>query len=838
MSIRHLLHKHPMIRLGLVLALVLLAIPAQRSAAAPAAQGAPGVADVSFEQLQEPTFSLFSPIDQRSFDFLLPYRWQLVGGQQFVDIRYAMTYEGYDPAAPPEANVELNAMVDVSINNTLLGSFTPQPGDAMAIQLPIPPDLLNDPESNRHRLRVSFRTENCENPRQARLTVQSSSLLHLEYEMRPLELNLAAFPRPLVQERLTPETVVLVIPDAYTHADLSAAASLAATLGSQVSRDTANTLLVTAAQTTPELLADKGAIIIGTPQRNDFLASLYARGLLPTTLSPDSAAIIANAAQPVMPDDGVLQLISSDVNPDQAYLIVTASTDIGVYRAARALSMREPRYGLVGNLGIVAAVSDLGTGSTARFTDTVTLNDLDYFDTPFYGIGTQSNGVDILIPASWQFKRNPVLRMRYMHSAGLQPEASALNVLLNGRPVASAPLGGTQQGERQIEIELPKDEFQPGRVNYLTFEGVVKQTAECNLPPDEAIWMRVLGTSELSLRHVENEDLRIPSEDVRMFFTSRPDMGNVWFALSESPTNAELAALSDTAWALGRVSQGQGFAPLASRGIITDTAFLNSFSVLADEAVPATQAAPTQADAMPILDQASLLTRYHVLAFGLPASNPLLAALNAELPQSFGLETNSLSQQVGNVIYRLPNDMSLGVVELLPAPWNAQRVVLAATGTSPEGVAWSVAALNSGDRVTQLTGDVNFVVEQHIEAVNSARVQDVPVRSAVERLTDEEMQEELVVAADEPAATAPAAVADQEQPLPALPEGRAEQYVSQQAERPWIVTMVIIGLISSGLLIGSIGALLSWRSARKQTATTVGPADIPDQEDAPNEQTH
>lgn len=814
--------------------ILFLSIPAQQGFASSVAQSAPGVVDVSFEQLNKSAITLFSPIDHTSFDFVLPYRWQMVGEQNYVDIHYSLTYEGYDPAVPEEV-VDLNATVDVFINNTLLGSFTPQLGDDITIQMPIPNDLLNDPDSNRHRVRIAFRTENCENPRQARMIIRPTSLLHLTYELLPLELNLAAFPRPLVQERFTPETVALIIPDAYNDADLSAAASLAATLGSQVSRDTVTTILVPAAQATPELLADKSAIIIGTPDRNSFLNDLYARGLLPTTLSPETAEIMASASQPIMLEDGILQLMVSDVNPEQVYLIVTASTDIGVYRAARALSMQEPRYGLIGSLGIVAAVSELDIGNTALLGDVVTLNDLDYFDAPFYGIGTQTNGIDILVPISWQFTRNPVLHLRYMHSANLNPEVSALNVLLNGRPVGSAPLDGTKQGEQQIDIELPRDEFQPGRINYLTFESVVKPTFECNIPPSNAIWIRVLGDSELHMPHTEIDEARIPSEDVRMFFTSRQDLGNVWFSLSETPTDTELAALTNTAWMLGRVSRGQGFAPLVTQGIVTDTTFLETFSVLTHDSAPDMQTNSASTDTVaPVIDDASLLAQYHVLAFGLPANNPLLTALNEELPQPFQLDENSLSQQIGNVIYRLPADMSLGVVEVMQTPWNPNRVVLATTGTSTQGLEWSVNALNS-DLVTELTGDVNFVVQGQVEAMNSAQIHDVPVRESVERLTDEDMDEEIVLPSDDAADAANADDAtdttNMDSVLPDIPANRAEQYVPQQTQRSWTMTIVIIGLITTGVLIGLIGVLLNWRNGRTRNAGPFTPMDTQGNED-------
>lgn len=785
--------------IGLVVLSLLTPVQAQT-------QNQSGVVDITFAQLEKPAMVLFSPIDQRSLDITLPYRWVMVGSQNYVELRYAMTYDGYNPTQPEES-VNLNAQVDVYINSQLITNFTPQLGDASALRLSIPTNLLNNAESNRHRIRFVFKTENCESPRQTRFTIQPESWLHLEYQARPLDLSLANFPRPLVQDLFTPETILIIVPDDYNNADLSTVASIAATLGSRVNRVTTTMQLVTAGQATRELLFNKNAIIVGPPGRNAFLKNLYDQGLLPTTLSLDTFAIVANADLTIMPEDGVLQLIASDVNPDYAYLIVTANSDVGIYRAARALAMREPRYGLSGSLGVIEALSDL-TVATTQISDVVTLDTLGYFDAPFYGMGTQSNSVNFTIPLNWQFTRNPVLTLRYLRSSALNPQVSVLNIMLNGGPVGSAPLDRTEQGELEVQIELPKQEFEPGHVNYLTFEGVVKPTSECALPPENAIWMRVLGSSELYLPHVETEQLLIPTDDIRTLFTSRPDLGNVWFSLSENPMPEELTGMLRTAWTLGKTSTGQGFAPIASRGIITDTQFLASFSIAPLTNTTSTPL-PTSTQASDSISVTALLSAYHGIAFGLPASNPLLATLNAQLPQSFLLPENSLSQQIGNVIYRLPRNTNLGVVEVLYAPWNSGRALAVVTGTTPEGLGWAIDVLNNEELVTKLTGDVNFVIGERIEAVKSADFFEVPLRDAVEKVSGEAMLQEFI------APTAPPETVEAADVIPTIPRSPAELYEPQETERTGTVNFLILGLIGVGLLIGISGTLITWLTTHK-----------------------
>jgi hypothetical protein len=88
-----------------------------------------------------------------------------------------------------------------------------------------------------------------------------------------------------------------------------------------------------------------------------------------------------------------------------------------------------------------------------------------------------------------------------------------------------------------------------------------------------------------------------------------------------------------------------------------------------------------------------------------------MALINDKLPQSFVPGQDTIQQQVGNVIFRLPPDFDLGNLQLLPAPWNPARPVLAATGTTDTGVLWSLRALNDTQGLTrQLQGNLATLI--------------------------------------------------------------------------------------------------------------------------------
>jgi hypothetical protein len=192
---------------------------------------------------------------------------------------------------------------------------------------------------------------------------------------------------------------------------------------------------------------------------------------------------------------------------------------------------------------------------------------------------------------------------------------------------------------------------------------------------------------------------------------------------------------------------------------------------------------------------ASSPASFHLIAFGLPTVNPVLADLNTHLPQPFVPGTSTLNQQVGDVVYRLPESFNLGLVQFALAPWNQGKAMAAVTGTSQEGMEWSASALADDDLSFQLQGGVNFIVEQQIEAIHLAELIRVPLEEAVEQVSEEEMPEATIT----PEATQGITLTGE------VPE----RYLPHQNDLSQNTRMVIAGLIGVGVLIGAVGAVIS-----------------------------
>jgi hypothetical protein len=68
----------------------------------------------------------------------------------------------------------------------------------------------------------------------------------------------------------------------------------------------------------------------------------------------------------------------------------------------------------------------------------------------------------------------------------------------------------------------------------------------------------------------------------------------------------------------------------------------------------------------------------------------LASELGSALPAPFAPGSNLASEPDATVAYRMAPNTSLGYLELLPAPWSAERTVLAVLGSTDQGLVWAV----------------------------------------------------------------------------------------------------------------------------------------------------
>ena len=569
--------------------------------------------------------------------------------------------------------------------------------------------------------------------------------------------NIADFPRPLTQDSFLPETIQVVIPDNFTQGDLEALATVSAAVGGGTYGNVSLNVLK-AAEATPELIKDHSVIVIGQPRNNSFLLSLYQRQLLPTGLTGNN--IIQYGGKPLSEADGVLQEIQSEYNPTYTFFVVTGGSDQAVMRAAKTLSSLP--LGLEGNLLVVR---DDGPEPVLLETPFVrTFEQLGFRPTTFYGLGVRTAFLQFYVPRNWIIQDGASIDLVYAFSDKLSTSNSAFTVELNGNRIGSVPIAENMPGEQVFRIPLRKEDIQVGAVNFLRFENVLQSELDCASFDYRANWFSVREASQLNMPYktVENLDLLPAFIHPSYYLIFEP---GVLLSLPANPSSAEVRALANLGYMMGTVNS-----PVVDIMVSTD----------------------------PNLDMENYPDR-NIILFGKPTANPLIAQLNDMVPQPFVAGEDALKQRIGGVPYRVSQDVDLGMIEVIPAPWNKLKGITLVTGTSDRGVQMALDAFSSSATLYNLSGDLMFAT--------GTDVLSFPTTEEVPELLDTLAQEAL---------TATGAELEEITQQPGEAVAQPDRYVSPEAAADSMTgTIALIALVGVGVVLAILGIVRTTRGGRK-----------------------
>jgi hypothetical protein len=93
-----------------------------------------------------------------------------------------------------------------------------------------------------------------------------------------------------------------------------------------------------------------------------------------------------------------------------------------------------------------------------------------------------------------------------------------------------------------------------------------------------------------------------------------------------------------------------------------------------------------------------------LIVIGKSSTVPLLSQINNQLPAPFDIASDTASESNMQVIYRIPKGMSVGYLELLNSPFNAEKPILILAGNSDDGLVMAGNALLLNELRNQLTG--------------------------------------------------------------------------------------------------------------------------------------
>ena len=687
----------------------------------------------TFEQLGYSEKLMVGPFDSTGLAFSLPANVKLAAGSS-ISLKYAIAWSGGSDRPAPTTGVAGTLLVyfnDELIDTIILDSAAPPEKEIL-----IPDQALNTVDvDGRYRLRLSLNADmNCQYDNlRTTLIVSRSSLFNLQYEPVVPTADLSLLPRPIYQpDSILPNSVLVVIPDNPEAFELEAALNTVAGLGS-ITNGELSVKLVPIAKLTEEMVSSNHLIFVGLArnfpnlQSVDFPISISGSGL---TLPADHEA------------DGVIEIGISPRSSSHVVLFVGGNSQEAVVKASQAFSTGNVIAVEKPNVSLISTVNPLEAHMTAAidqtFQDlgypaqTVGLYGENYISYVFYVSPEQANAT------------GAYLDLVLSHSDLLDFESTGVSVMLNDEVIGGVRL--TEESPVTQQIKIVPNILRRG-INRLEIFSNIVPYYNCYSTDLLSTWVTISETSNIHLpisEATQNLGDRANLRDFPYMFLSDRSLSDLAFVLAREDTIAwDLA--SQVAYYIG----AKGNVPLVS---------LHA----------------TYADQVP--DE--ILNQNNLLVFGRASTLPFISEINNLLPAPFKAGSDEAVQPSMLVNYSLLPDTSVGYLQMLPSPWNKDRVILAVLGNSLNGLPMAGAYLTKDDFVSRLAG--NFAVLYADQAATTDTRLGVSKESIISELP--------VAVTVTPAAAEPVA-----------PPTTARQIESRP---PWILPVVgVVTLLILGLLV-------------------------------------
>jgi cellulose synthase operon protein B len=628
---------------------------------------------VSFARLGAAEKSLRGPFDSASIDFNLPADWKIGAGAQ-LQLNLNTFFAGASTTGNRDSQ-SFGGTLQVLLNNVTLSTvLLDQPGER-TITIPITTTALLSPRSDhRHMLNMILDThEPCGAEQVTSVVIRSSSALLLPHQSVAPPTDLAQLPLPIVQRSFLPDTATIVVPDAPTAAELQAALTIAAGFG-RMSSGALALDLIPAARLTDELKRSRHLIFAGKPSAFPLLREAR----LPAPLGANGFAAPGAARE-----DGIVQMAVSPWDNTKVLLIASGNDDSGIIKAAQAISSGSIRAGERPNLALIVATRPQAAATSASADRT--LADLGYDAQTLYGLGGQYAGYRFDIPPGQAIDGDAYIDLVFAHTALLDYDQSDLMISVNDQPIASVRLDDNSTRIGSARLTLPASTLRPGS-NQLTIRADLLPRVACTDPRGSGLWMVIRPESLLHLPLGPlQKSMVLKQLDLSSYpslFTVGPNLSDLAVVLAPNdPASWNVAAQISTD--LGRHMQG----------------------TLVDLAVAYGNAVPEQ-----------IRKERDLLLIGQPGKLPLLSELGSALPAPFELGSALASESDAAISYRTTQGISLGYLELLPAPWSVDRSILAVVGSTDQGLAWAGAALTTPQLRGALTGNLAVIQGDQIDS--------------------------------------------------------------------------------------------------------------------------
>ena len=622
---------------------------------------------VTFSQFGEGEIQLDGPYDSTRLYFTLPADWALKGNIQLV----LFVGVSFNTGVQNQGDIIIinGGVLTILLNDTVLQAVPLNQVGETQISISLPASLASSSEE----LSLRFVLDSGASCRivgsQTTVYIHPASYFSFPHDIVQPSTSLLNFPRPIIQNSFTPDAALLVIPDKPTSAELQAALTVAAGLGRM------NDQLVLDMVTISGLREEQ------TKQHLIFIGKAGSLPLLESLKLPLPS--IGGQFQVGGEDDGLIEMVNSPWNISRVALVVSANTDVGVVKAAQAISSGVIRPNQAENFAVIEQVNTLPISSLQAIDQT--LSDLGYGNSTFQSRGAGGQDYVFNVPPGMTVSTDAYFNLVYGHSSLLDYNVSQIVVLLNNQPIGSVRMSDSTAASptNNAKIMIPPLAVLPG-VNRLSVRVNLESPNNCTPPNSTGLWITIWPQSLIHLPLITSSLDPLISRDLAAFpapFSYDTNLSSTAFILERDGLESWRSAMKIAVF-LGGSANGT---------LIQLSAFYGDQMAL------------------------DVRSKYHLLLVGRPSKLPVVSEINNDLPAPFQSGSDEVSES-GNfqVIYRIPLDSPMGYIETMLSPWNSKNTVFAILGNTAQGVTWAADSLLSSDLRSQLRGNFAEINDKQV----------------------------------------------------------------------------------------------------------------------------
>ena len=745
---------------------------------------------VSFERLGAEPLMLESPFGGATLRFSLPATWQpTTDAELYLDLN-TLTAETASPL-PSEAASRFRGALEVRLNDELLTAIPIGVRGEQTIPIRVPLSALT---SNRNHgqqvLDLNLKADvNCGTADQTSVLLRPSSRFIIPHQIIEPTTDLRQLPWPIYQDSFLPDAAMIVVPNQPTFQQIQAALSVAAGFG-RMTRGRLDMSLLPVEQLTTEIQTTNHLIFVGQAAEFPILEAVA----LPAP--NDGIQFAADGADTA---DGIIQMAVSPWSQAHVVLVIGGASDMATIKAAQAVSSGMIRVGARTDLTLVADIHPNNFSVSPMVIDR-TFTELGYPVRQLKSQGTNYAEYYFNVPAGYIGDPEAYLDLVINHSSLLDYEASGIVVRLNGVSIGSIRFTDDFTSPGRIRLSVPRSALVPGK-NELQIRAELEPATDCVNPNTGGLWLTIWPESllHLPLNPAPGEaKSNLQLHSYPQPFIQSPSLANTAFILpSNNPTAWNIAA--QIAFDLGHHSD----------------LILAELMAFYDTDIP----------------EAISQTR-NLLIIGHPNELAIVENLNDVMPVAFEAGRNLASEQQMPVSYRLPDDTSLGYLQLFPSPWNRNQAVLTVLGSTNKGLQWAANALLDSDLRDDLENNLAIISEEQITNGRSPALVGLPIQTetvvqisddkddtvdTIEAVDSHDVKE--TTSANEVSSVNVPEETDQASAVPAINVMGLTMagFVPPIEGQPVWLIPVLAGSIALTLLTLIIAALLGWRQRRSSS---------------------